>query len=232
VLTKNADPLKLRRTRLSTRLITLFLLVTASALLSTACSDGDSGTGAPAGGGASGDQAKTFESVPIEPGSEVPKGLNDTSGDALIAVLQSDPRFSDYVKLLQLSDVAGDLATRDSLTVFAPVNQAVSKQAGLLDAYLAPEDLESALASLEGGTVPSIDDPDRLAALLRRGIVNGEVPPASIKAGLELSSLEGKNLRLTGSPGAFSVDGVRFDSQAGTLAANGILYPASGLVRP
>jgi len=232
VFIKNVDSFKLRQIRLPARLVVLFLLFTASAFVATACSDGDSGTGTTSRSGTSGKQAKVLESAPIEPGGEAPKGLEDTSDDALIAVLQADPRYSDYVKLLQLSNVAGDLATRDSLTVFAPVNQAVSRQADLLDAYLAPENLESALASFEVGSIPSIDDPDRLAALLRRGIVNGELTPASLEPGLELPSLEGENLRLTASGGAFRVDGVGFDSQAGTLTANGILYPASGLVRP
>lgn len=229
---KNGDSFKLRQIRLPARLVVLFLLFTASAFVFTGCSDGDPEGGTTARDGTSGDQAKVLESAPIEPGSKAPKGLKDTSDGALIAVLQADPRYSDYVKLLQLSNVAGDLATRDSLTVFAPVNQAVSGQAGLLDDYLAPETLESALASLEAGSLPSIDDPDRLASLLRRGIVNGELTPASLEAGLELPTLEGENLRLTASSGTFRVDGVRFDSQAGTLTANGILYPASGLVKP
>lgn len=232
MLIKTVDPFRLRRAGTSARLVALLLLVAASALVVTACSDGDSGSGGSAGNATIGEKGRVLESAPIEPGSKTPEGLKDTSGETLIAALQSDPRYSDYVKLLQLSNVAGDLATRDSLTVFAPVNQSVSGQAGLLDAYLAPETLESALASLESGTVPSIDDQDRLASLLRRGIVNGELTPNRLKPGLELPPLEGENLRLTASGKVFRVDGVRFQSQAGTLTANGVLYPASGFVRP
>ncbi len=232
MLIRNTQSFKPSSDRASARLLVLLVAVMASMLAVAGCSGGDSETGSTSPTATSGDQGKVFESAPIEPGTKAPKGLNDASGEALIALLQSDPQYNAYVSLLQLSNVASELATRDSVTVFAPVNGALSGQADLLDDYLAPESLESALASLESGSVPEIDDPDRLASLLRRGIVDGEVPPARLRPGLDLAPLEGPNLRLTASDGAFQVEGVGFDSGSGTLAANGVLYPTSGLVGP
>ncbi|MEX1218814.1 MAG: fasciclin domain-containing protein [Solirubrobacterales bacterium] len=198
----------------------------------TACSDGDSGNGSATDAADSGGEAKVFRAAPIEPEDAVPKGLKDASGETIVAVLQASPEFSDYVKLLQLSGVAGDLATRDSVTVFAPLNEAVSNETKWIDPYLVPENLKSVLAKLSRGFVPKLDDPERLAALLRRGIAEGEVPPDRLRAGLRLAALEGDTLRLAKSAGSLRVEGVRFDSRKGVLTSNGVLYPASGLVAP
>jgi uncharacterized surface protein with fasciclin (FAS1) repeats len=191
-----------------------------------------------AGNGSSGSaegksgKGKVFRSAPIEAEAEVPRGLRDASSEALIEVLQSSPRYSDYVKLLQLGEVAGDLATGDSLTVFAPVNEAVAAQARLLDSYLKPETLKSALAAMAKGQLPEIDDTESLGSLLRRGITEGELPPNRIRAGLQIQPLEGANLTLAGKGKGFQIEGVEFNAEGGTLAANGVLYPSSGLIEP
>lgn len=162
----------------------------------------------------------------------MPSGLQDASEEALIAVLQASPKYTDYVKLLQLGDVADDLATGDALTVFAPGNEAVAAKAALLNRYLEPETLKSALAAMEKGSLPEIDDPENLGNLLKRGIIAGELAPNLLRPGMRLRPLEGEDLSLEASGADFSVGGVRFDAGSGTLAANGVLYQASGLIGP
>lgn len=200
------------------------------------------GFGACGGDGSNGDstlepdepgkQKGLFQTQPNEAGEGVPEGLDDEADQALIAILQADSDYSDYVALLQLSGVSEDLATRDGVTVFAPVDEAVRAQSGLLDRFLAPKDLKSVLADIQRGTIPKIKSPERLAQLLRRGIANGELVPGQLKPGLKLDPLEGAPLRLARGEEGFRVDGVEFESDEGTLAGNGVLYPSGGLIRP
>lgn len=231
MLIKTEVPEKFRTGRLSIRPIALVASLVIAATGLAACG-GESGDQTQPGAGSTGKANQATDLPPIESEQEVPEGLEDATDQALIAVLQADPEYSDYVKLLQLSGVSEDLATGDSLTVFAPVNEAVQAQTRLLDRYLKPKDLDSVLTAFGRGVQPEIADPEGLADLMRRGLVNGELTPDGIRAGLKLDPLAGKTIRITKSGGDFRVDGVRFDSGAGALASNGVLYPAEGLVRP
>ena len=222
---------KFRSGHFPVRPIALIASITIAAIGLVACGGG-SGDQPQQGSGATGAANQTTNLPPIEEGQEVPDGLEDATDQALIAVLQANPDYSDYVALLQISDVSRDLAIGDSLTVFAPVNEAVRSQSRLLDKYLKPMNLRSVLNEFDRGSSPEIDDPDGLADLMRRGIASGELPPGRIRAGLKLYPLEGSPLRVGKAGEDFLVNGIRFDSKAGTLATNGVLYPAAGLIRP
>ena len=223
---------KFRTDRFRVRPITLIASIAIFATGLAACGGGSGDQPQQGAGAGNGTANQAADLPPIESGQDVPEGLEDETDRALIAVLQADPDYSDYVALLQISDVSRDLAVGDSLTAFAPVNEAVRSQSRLLNRYLRPTNLRSVLADFDRGVSPQIDDPEGLAALLRRGIVNGELPPGRIQAGLKLDPLEGSPLRITETGDDFRVNGVRFDSRAGTLAANGVIYPAAGLVAP
>jgi uncharacterized surface protein with fasciclin (FAS1) repeats len=210
----------------------MLLVAVAIALTGLAACGGASQDRSGQGDGGTAQTNPATDLPPIESGDKVPKGLDDATDRALVAILQTDPNYSDYVALLQLSDVSRDLAIGDSLTVFAPVNEAVRSQSRLLNGYLAPNNLRSVTADFDRGIRPEIDDPEGLAGLLRRGIANGELPPEAVKAGVKLDPLAGDTLRITKSGDDFRVDGIRFDTGAGTLASNGILYPAAGLIAP
>lgn len=231
MLIKTSDSLKFRNDRSAVRLVASIGAVAFLTIGLAACGGG-SDVAPDQGPESSVKKSQAFQAPAIETGQKVPEGLEDETGQALIAVLQAEPDYSSYVKLLQLSGVSEDLATGDSLTVFAPVNEAVQAQSRLLDRYLKPKDLDSVLAALGKGVQPEIADPESLADLMRRGIANGELPPEAVKAGLKLDPLAGDTLRITKSGDDFRVDGIRFDTGAGTLASNGILYPAAGLIAP
>lgn len=223
---------KFRKPRLVRKSIPFLAAIAISALGLSACSGRESGSERVPSTTGSTPQGNVFQAPPTEAGQEVPEGLADEADQTLIALLQSDPNYSSYVSLLQLSDVSRVLATTDSVTVFAPVNEAIRAQSRLVDRYLAPGDLDSTLRDLDRGKLPELDDPEGLAALLERGITSGELTPEALKAGLKLGPLEGDPIRVTGSGEDYRVAGVRFDSKSGSFASNGILYPAAGLVRP
>lgn len=197
--------------------------------------------GVAACGGGSGDSQSVpqtggkpglFKPSPIGPYDPIPDGLEDETDRSLIDLLQTNPDYSDYVSLLQVAGIAGDLVNEDSLTVFAAPNDAVRAQSRLLDGYLAPEDLRSVQDAFANGVLPEVDDPDRLAGLLRHGMLTGVLAPDQMVNGLKLDPLEGDQLTISDSDDGFRVDGVPFDSEGGELAVNGAFYPTEGLIRP
>lgn len=215
------------RRRLVGRSATIFATLAVLATGSTACGGGSDDVPDPS---RTGGKPGLFKPPPVGPYDEIPDGLDDETDRPLIDLLQTNSDYSDYVSLLQVAGIAGDLVMKDSLTVFAPLNDAIEAQSGQLDEYLAPEDLKSVQDAFANGVLPEIDDPDRLADLLRRGMITGVLAPDQMVAGMQLEPLEGDVLTLSGSDNEFRVDGIPFDSGAGKLGVNGAFYPTEGLI--
>ncbi len=207
----------------STRLPVLATVVAALAALAlAACTD-------PIPNSAENAQAPAPGSPQADPEAAF---LGDRADQSLADYLQSELRYRTFFTLLQDADLASEAAIGSNITVLAASNEAIRRQADRLDPVLAPASVASIERAARVGKPVEVGDSRALARILSRSLIAGQEIPREIQKRKSLTTTSGQQLPLSiAGPGVLSVAGTAVGLD-GTVASNGIAYPARGLIFP
>jgi uncharacterized surface protein with fasciclin (FAS1) repeats len=156
-----------------------------------------------------------------------PQGMQNRSYEDGFTVMASDPRFTNWVNLLQQSGLAPYARGVSPYTVFAPTNAAISQRPDIRDALL-PRASES------------FPDTSALTALVRAHVVYGLHPFDEFKGKkITLQSVSGTPIEIDGTnPQAVTVTWQSVQGQRGQgtlqgqpiLASNADIYPIDAIM--
>lgn len=148
------------------------------------------------------------------PGTTPPAaGTNNTQGQNLLALVESNNSFTTLNKALQAAGLTETLKGQDNLTVFAPTDAAFAKlPADALQALLQPENKEVLLKVLTYHVVP------------------GSVLSTDLKSG-EVKSAEGGTINVKVDNQGVSVNDAKV-IQADIRASNGVIHAIDTVILP
>ena len=132
----------------------------------------------------------------------------------LAGALQTDADYSTFVELATQTGVLSTLESGGPFTVLAPTNIAF--------VYLGAD---------AGPVLTAPQQRPALERVLRHHIVPGALQPEDFVDGAVLTSLEGSPLRVRRVGDVVLVDGATIDLDERVEADNGVLYPASNVIR-
>ena len=141
-------------------------------------------------------------------------GMDDTSGKNLAENATAVPQMSTLTAALQASGLADKATSGGPYTVFAPTNDAFDAlPAGTLDNLLKPENKA------------------KLADILTYHVVPGSMMAADLKDGQELTTIEGKKLKVTVSGSTVTVNGANV-IKADVKSSNGVTHVIDKVLLP
>lgn len=214
-------------------------LLTATALATAGCSGGSGGTAA--------ESPSSSSSSPSETSSSTPSPSTSESSTAEAASGPVGPGCADYAA--KVPDGAGSVggmaqdpvataASHNPLltTLTAAVSGGLNPQVNLVDTLngsdftvFAPVD--SAFAGLPPATVEMLKtDPTLLSKVLTYHVVPGKMSPTEV-AGKELTTVEGQDVTVGGTPDKLTVNGANVIC-GGVATANATVYLIDGVLTP
>ena len=141
-------------------------------------------------------------------------GMDDTSGKNLAENAMSVPQMSTLTAALKASGLADKAMTGGPYTVFAPTNEAFDAlPAGALDDLLKPANKE------------------KLAGILTYHVVPGSVMASQLTDGQELTTVDGKKLKVSISGGTVMVNGATV-IKADVKSSNGVTHVINQVLMP
>ena len=141
-------------------------------------------------------------------------GADDTSGKNLAENATAVPQMSTLTAALQAAGLADKASSGGPFTVFAPTNDAFDAlPAGTLDDLLKPENKA------------------KLADILTYHVVPGSVMAADLKDGQELTTIEGKKLKVSVSGSTVTVNGANV-VKADVKSSNGVTHVIDKVLLP
>ncbi|NVO83386.1 fasciclin domain-containing protein [Hymenobacter terrestris] len=141
-------------------------------------------------------------------------GMDDTSGKNLAENAMGVPQMSTLTAALKASGLADKATSGGPFTVFAPTNEAFDAlPAGALDDLLKPENKE------------------KLAGILTYHVVPGSVMAADLTDGQEVTTVDGKKLKVTISGGTVMINGATV-VKADVKSSNGVTHVINQVLMP
>ena len=141
-------------------------------------------------------------------------GMDDTSGKNLAENAMSVPQMTTLTAALKASGLADKAMTGGPYTVFAPTNEAFDAlPAGALDDLLKPANKE------------------KLAGILTYHVVPGSVMASQLTDGQELTTVDGKKLKVSISGGTVMVNGATV-IKADVKSSNGVTHVINQVLMP
>lgn len=140
--------------------------------------------------------------------------MDDTSGKNLAENAMAVPQMSTLATALKASGLADKATSGGPYTVFAPTNEAFEAlPAGALDDLLKPE------------------NKDKLASILTYHVVPGSVMAADLTDGQEVTTVDGKKLKVTISGGTVMINGATV-VKADVKSSNGVTHVINQVLMP
>ncbi|MEJ7664837.1 MAG: fasciclin domain-containing protein [Hymenobacter sp.] len=141
-------------------------------------------------------------------------GMDDTSGKNLAENATAVPQMSTLTAALKAAGLADKATTGGPYTAFAPTNEAFDAlPAGTVDNLLKPENKA------------------KLVDLLTYHVVPGSVMAADLKDGQELTTIEGKKLKVSIAGGTVTVNGATV-VKADVKSSNGVTHVINQVLLP
>ena len=141
-------------------------------------------------------------------------GMDDTSGKNLAENATAVPQMSTLTAALQASGLADKATSGGPFTVFAPTNDAFDAlPAGTLDDLLKPANKA------------------KLVDILTYHVVPGSVMAADLKDGQELTTVEGKKLKVSVNGSTVTVNGANV-VKADVKSSNGVTHVIDKVLMP
>ncbi|WP_251046943.1 fasciclin domain-containing protein [Hymenobacter sp. ISL-91] len=140
--------------------------------------------------------------------------MDDTSGKNLAENAMAVPQMSTLAAALKASGLADKATSGGPFTVFAPTNEAFDAlPAGALDDLLKPENKE------------------KLAGILTYHVVPGSVMAADLTDGQEITTVDGKKLKVSVSGGTVMINGATV-VKADVKSSNGVTHVINQVLMP
>ena len=133
----------------------------------------------------------------------------DTSGKTIYALLRDDPRFAQFVAVIDSVGLGETLDGDGPFTVFAPTGEAFAGNEQLVQ--------------------PGGDEDIR--AILLYHVSGGLTMTRDFQTGAAVPTLEGTDLNVSGSGTDWTVGGVRI-VEPDITASNGVIHAVEGILRP
>ena len=141
-------------------------------------------------------------------------GMDDTSGKNLAENATAVPQMSTLTAALTAAGLADKATTGGPYTVFAPTNAAFDAlPAGTVDNLLKPENKA------------------KLVDILTYHVVPGNVMAADLKDGQEVTTIEGKKLKVSISGGTVTINGATV-IKADVKSSNGVTHVIDKVLMP
>ncbi|RFP63715.1 fasciclin domain-containing protein [Hymenobacter lapidiphilus] len=158
------------------------------------------------------DAGATTTAPAMTEGAEM--GMDDTSSKNLAENAMAVPQMSTLATALKASGLADKATSGGPFTVFAPTNEAFDAlPAGALDNLLKPENKA------------------KLAGILTYHVVPGSVMAADLKDGQEVTTVDGKKLKVSISGGTVMINGATV-VKADVKSSNGVTHVINQVLMP
>lgn len=200
--------MKMTPANFSLRTLTSVFVASALAFGSVGCSSTTPTTDA-----AATDSTATTTTAPAMAGGDK-MAMDDTSGKNLAENATAVPQMSTLTAALKASGLADKATSGGPYTVFAPTNEAFDAlPAGTLDNLLKPENKA------------------KLASILTYHVVPGNVMAADLKDGQELTTVDGKKLKVSVVGTTVTVNGATV-VKADVKSSNGVTHVINKVLLP
>ncbi|WP_242434640.1 fasciclin domain-containing protein [Hymenobacter amundsenii] len=158
--------------------------------------------------------AMDTEMPATDPAMAPDAGMDDTSGKNLAENATAVPQMSTLTAALQAAGLADKASSGGPYTVFAPTNEAFDAlPAGTLTDLLKPE------------------NKSKLVDILTYHVVPGSMMAADLTDGQELTTIEGKKLKVSVSGGTVTVNGASV-LKADVKSSNGVTHVIDKVLLP
>ena len=205
-------PMKMTFVKFSTRTLATVFVASSLAFGSTSCANNtDTATTDTAATEVPATDAATTAPA-MNSGGDM--GADDTSGKNLAENATAVPQMSTLTTALTAAGLADKATSGGPYTVFAPTNEAFDAlPAGALDGLLKPENKA------------------KLAGILTYHVVPGSVMAADLKDGQELTTVDGKKLKVSISGSTVMVNGATV-IKADVKSSNGVTHVINQVLMP
>lgn len=204
----------MKKATFSIRTLATVFVASALAFGSTSCANttDTATTDAPATDMATTDMATTETAPAMDASTDM--AANDMSAKNLAENAMAVPQMSTLTTALKASGLADKAMTGGPYTVFAPTNEAFDAlPAGALDNLLKPENKE------------------KLAGILTYHVVPGSVMAADLKDGQEITTVDGKKLKVSISGTTVMINGATV-VKADVKSSNGVTHVINQVLMP